>query len=58
MADDYGARVELRCAACGYGASVRNEPEACPMWRGTVWEHVPPVSTHAAREAEQCPLTS
>ena len=22
MADDYGARVELRCAACGYGASV------------------------------------
>jgi len=39
--DDEDARFELRCVACGYGAAVRIAPEACPMCRGTVWEHVP-----------------
>jgi rubrerythrin len=38
--DDEDARFELRCAEC-YGAAVRIAPEACPMCRGTVWEHVP-----------------
>jgi rubrerythrin len=39
--DDEDARFELRCVACGYCAAVRIAPEACPMCRGTVWEHVP-----------------
>lgn len=29
---------DYRCAACGYGVSVREVPEACPMCRSTVWE--------------------
>jgi hypothetical protein len=33
------ARVEHRCAACGYGATVRMAPATCPMCRGSVWEH-------------------
>jgi hypothetical protein len=33
-----GARRELRCAACGYGASLAGEPPPCPMCRGTVWD--------------------
>jgi len=45
--DDEDARFELRCAACGYGAAVRIAPEAWPMCRGTVWEHVP---SHRADE--------
>jgi rubrerythrin len=39
--DDEDVRFELRCAACGYGAVVRIPPEACPVCRGTLWEHVP-----------------
>jgi rRNA maturation endonuclease Nob1 len=39
--DDEDARFELRCAACGYRTAVRIALEACPMCRGTVWEHPP-----------------
>jgi hypothetical protein len=33
------ARFELRCSWCGYGVVVRMAPDACPMCRGSVWEH-------------------
>lgn len=35
------ARVELRCASCGYGVTVRVAPDRCPMCGGSVWEHAP-----------------
>lgn len=34
-----GVSFELRCSACGYGVVVRIAPDACPMCRGSVWEH-------------------
>jgi rubrerythrin len=49
VSDDDGARLDLRCAACGYGASVRIAPEECPMCRGTVWEHVRTVTAEDDR---------
>jgi rubrerythrin len=35
-----GAHVsgDFRCAACGYGAVVRNALPPCPMCGGSVWE--------------------
>ena len=36
---DAEARFELRCTACGYGVVVRIAPDACPMCRGSIWEH-------------------
>jgi rubrerythrin len=33
---------EFRCADCGYGAVVHNEPPQCPMCGGTVWENCGP----------------
>jgi hypothetical protein len=47
--DDDAAHLELRCAACGYGAAVRVAPEACPMCHGTVWEHVPAPDRRSLR---------
>lgn len=29
---------DYRCTSCGYGISVREPPDACPMCRGTTWE--------------------
>jgi hypothetical protein len=54
--DGEDARFELRWAACGYGAAVRIAPEACPMCRGTVWEHVPSHRTDevSAAPAQAC----
>ena len=39
--------VRLRCRDCGYGVSARRIPDACPMCRGSAWEHEPwrPFST-------------
>jgi predicted Zn-ribbon and HTH transcriptional regulator len=34
-----GVSFELRCSTCGYGVVVRIAPDACPMCRGSVWEH-------------------
>jgi hypothetical protein len=34
-------KFELSCSDCGYAVSVRVPPEACPMCRGTVWDHRP-----------------
>jgi rubredoxin len=31
------ARLEVRCAECGYGVAIRVPPERCPMCGGTVW---------------------
>ena len=36
-----GVKFELFCSECGYAVSVRVAPEACPMCRGSVWEHRP-----------------
>lgn len=30
-------RVEIRCAACGYGAVVTSPPRRCPMCGGEGW---------------------
>jgi len=30
-------RVEVRCAACGYGAVVTRLPKRCPMCGGAGW---------------------
>jgi hypothetical protein len=32
------ARLELRCADCGYGAIAGSPPERCPMCGGPAWE--------------------
>ena len=29
---------DYRCATCGYGVSVRDIPDSCPMCHSTVWE--------------------
>ena len=29
--------LRLRCDGCGYGASVRQTPERCPMCGGSAW---------------------
>jgi rubrerythrin len=29
---------DYQCATCGYGVSVHDVPEVCPMCRSTVWE--------------------
>jgi len=42
------ARFQLVCARCGYGVIVRIAPEACPMCRGTAWEHARVRSRAAA----------
>ena len=34
------ATHEHRCAACGYGISVRELPAECPMCHGGLWEPV------------------
>jgi hypothetical protein len=32
------ARLSIyRCAACGYGAACKAQPESCPMCRGSIW---------------------
>src|SRR5262245_61951971 len=50
-----GGTFELRCSSCSYGVVVQIAPEACPMCRGTVWEHPRRasgvVTQHALSEA-------
>lgn len=29
---------DYRCAVCGYGVSVHDVPEQCPMCHASVWE--------------------
>ena len=29
---------DYQCATCGYGVSMRDIPDSCPMCRSTVWE--------------------
>jgi rubrerythrin len=29
---------DYRCAGCGYGISVRELPDECPMCHGALWE--------------------
>jgi hypothetical protein len=29
---------DYQCATCGYGVSVRDVPDSCPMCRSSVWE--------------------
>jgi len=36
--------LELRCAACGYGAVVHRVVPLCPMCSGTAWEVSGPVT--------------
>jgi hypothetical protein len=36
----FGSLIQLRCRDCGYGVSVRSEPEVCPMCRGAAWERL------------------
>ena len=33
-----GPIQDYRCATCGYGVSVRDIPDSCPMCHSTVWE--------------------
>jgi len=30
-------RIEIRCAACGYGGVVSHIPDRCPMCGGLTW---------------------
>jgi rubrerythrin len=32
-----GARLELRCAVCGFGAIVVRAPDRCPMCGSAEW---------------------
>ena len=43
-----GKRAEYRCAACGYGIVVYEQPPSCPMCSEARWEHVEwrPFSQH------------
>jgi rubrerythrin len=35
-----GKRAEYRCAGCGYGIVVYEQPPGCPVCSETRWEHV------------------
>jgi lipopolysaccharide biosynthesis regulator YciM len=35
-----GKRAEYRCAACGYGIVLYEQPPGCPMCSETRWGHV------------------
>jgi hypothetical protein len=47
------SRIDLSCAACGYGVAAGVVPVSCPMCREAVWEPVPwrPFSSSVLRQA-------
>jgi hypothetical protein len=65
-----GTRAEYRCAACGYGIVVYEQPPSCLMCSEALWEHVEwrpsqllddlalPVGTRSQRRRLHAPSSS
>lgn len=47
----HGARSEIRCSDCGYGAVVSHRLSSCPMCGGGDWRVVRAVVTAGGRAA-------